>query len=165
MGARTLAIDRAPRSQRQADALLFSATALAGSLAGMELASWIIVHPAVSRLEHVEQVHAEKALYRRFGQVQAPQMAATIALSAAATAATDRPSRTLAGAATGCLAGMLGLTLVGNMPINVAVLRWQEPGDPVRWRQLRRRWDRIHTVRIVLDTTAFGLLVASCLQR
>ena len=147
------------------DALLFSSTVLAGSLAGMELASWAIVHPATSRLEHIEQVHAEKALYRRFGQVQAPQMAATIALSAAATTVTDGPRRTLTMVATGCFAGMLGLTFAGNMPINVAVLRWQEPGDPARWLQLRRRWDRIHTGRITLDTTAFALLVAACLER
>lgn len=146
-------------------ALLFSGTMLAGSLAGMELASWAVVHPAMWRLEHLEQVHAEKALYRRFGQVQAPQTAATIALCAAATGATDGPTRRLAGIATGCFAAMLGLTLAGNMPINVAVLRWQEPGDPARWQQLRRRWDRIHTVRIVLDTTGFGLLVAACVKR
>jgi Domain of unknown function (DUF1772) len=59
---------------------------------------------------------------------------------------------------------MLALTFAGNMPVNVAVLRWQEPGDPDRWRRLRRRWDRIHTVRIALDTTGFALLVAACLS-
>jgi hypothetical protein len=144
--------------------LLFSATLLAGSLAGMELGSWAVVHPAMWRLPHLEQVHAEKALYRRFGLVQAPQMTATIALSAAATAATAGSARTLAGVATGCFAGMLALTFAGNMPVNVAVLRWEEPGDPERWRRLRRRWDRIHTVRIALDTTGFALLVAACLS-
>lgn len=144
--------------------LLFSATLLAGSLAGMELGSWAVVHPAMWRLQHLEQVHAEKALYRRFGLVQAPQMTATIALSAAATAATAGSARTLAGVSTGCFAGMLALTFAGNMPLNVAVLRWQEPGDPDRWRRLRRRWDRIHTARIALDTTGFALLVAACLS-
>ena len=91
-------------------------------------------------------------------------MTATIALSAAATAATAGPARTLAGVATGCFAGMLALTFAGNMPVNVAVLRWEEQGDPDRWRRLRRRWDRIHTVRIALDTTGFALLVAACLS-
>ncbi len=147
------------------DALLFSATVVGGSLAGMELASWAVVHPAMWQLEHIEQVHAEKALYRRFGMVQAPQSAAAVALCAAATAATEGPARTLAGAATGCFAAMLVVTFAGNMPVNVAILRWQEPGDPAGWKQLRRRWDRIHTVRILLDITAFGLLVAASLQR
>ncbi len=153
------------RPSGTSEALLFSGTVLAGSLAGMELASWAIVHPAIRRLEHLEQVHAEKALYRRFGQVQAPQMAATIATGAAAAAAASGPARTLAGAATGCLCAMLALTFAGNMPINLAVLRWEEPGDPARWTALRRRWDRIHTVRILLDTSGFGLLVAACLAR
>ena len=144
--------------------VLFAGTLLAGSLAGMELASWAVVHPAIWRLDHLEQVHAEKALYRRFGQVQAPQMVATIAASVAAAAAASGAAKTLAGAATGCLVGMLALTFAGNMPINLAVLRWEEPGDPARWTALRRRWDRIHTARVLLDTTAFALLVAACLN-
>ena len=147
------------------DGVLFVGTLLAGSLAGMELGSWAVVHPAMWRLEHMEQVHAEKALYRRFGLVQAPQMALTVTLSGIAAGVLHGHPRTLATAATGCFAGMLALTFVGNMPINVAVLRWQEPGDERRWRRLRRRWDRIHTARIVLDTTGFGLLVAACLER
>ena len=145
--------------------LLYSSTVLAGSLAGMELASWAVVHPAIWRLEHLEQVHAEKALYRRFGQVQAPQMTATLALSAAAAAVGTGRARALAGAAASCFTAMLGLTFAGNMPINLAVLRWEEPGDPARWQALRRRWDRIHSARVLLDTTGFGLLVAACFAR
>ena len=147
------------------DLLLLSSTVVTGSLAGMELASWAVVHPAVTRLEHLEEVHAEKSLYRRFGLVQAPQMALAVTLAGLTTAAVDGNARTLAAAATGCLGGMLALTFAGNMPINLAILRWEEPGDPARWRQLRRRWDRIHTVRVALDTTAFVLLVATCLER
>ena len=147
------------------DTLLFSSTTIAGSLAGMELASWAVVHPAIRGLEHLEQVHAEKALYRRFGQVQAPQMAATIVAGAAVVAKGAGPARRLASAATACHAAMLAVTFVGNMPINLAVLRWEEPGDPEQWTELRRRWDRLHTVRILLDTAGFGLLVAACLSR
>jgi len=47
---------------------------------------------------------------------------------------------TLTFAAAGCFAVMLAVTLALNMPINVAVLRWdEEGGDPDRWRRLRRR--------------------------
>ena len=53
---------------------------------------------------------------------------------------------------------MFALTLVANMPLNLRVLRWDEQhGDPAEWRRIRRRWDRIHTVRIVLDSAAFTL--------
>jgi hypothetical protein len=35
------------------------------------------------------------------------------------------------------------MTLARIMPINLAVLRWdEEHGDRDGWRQLRRRWDR-----------------------
>lgn len=60
------------------ETLLLVATLLAGSLAGMELGSRAVVHPALGRLDHLEERHAEKAMYRRFGIVQAPQMAATV---------------------------------------------------------------------------------------
>ena len=47
---------------------------------------------------------------------------------------------------------MLAVTLALNMPINLAVLRWDEElGDRSRWRRLRRRWDRIHTAPVLLD--------------
>ena len=131
----------------------------------MELASWGVVHPAIGRLDHLEQVHAEKALYRRFAQVQAPQMATTVTLGAATAVTSAGLTRTLAAAATGCVSAMLAVTFAGNMPINTAVLGWQEPGDPDHWRALRRRWDRLHTVRVMLDVTAFSLLVAACLNR
>lgn len=147
-----------------ATVLLFLATFLGGSLAGMELCSWAVVHPALGSLAHLEEVHAEKAMYRRFGIVQPPQMALTLVLAGVAGAAGGGAARTLAMLAAACLIGMLALTFAGNMPINLAILRWEEPGDPERWRRLRRRWDRIHTGSIVLDTAAFGLLVAACLE-
>ncbi len=145
--------------------LVFASTFLSGSLAGMEVCSWAVVHPAMRGLDHLEEVHAEKALYRRFGLVQAPQMAATVTLAGLTAGLSGGSVATLAWVATGCLVGMLLLTFAGNMPINIAVLRWEEPGDRGEWRQLRRRWDRIHTLRISLDTAAFALLVAACLLR
>lgn len=122
------------------------------------------MHPAVARLSHIEQVHAEKALYRRFAQIQASQMALTITLTGMTAATSEGVARTLAGVAAGCFGAMLAFTFAGNMPINLAILRWQEPGDPAHWQQLRRRWDRIHTLRILLDTSGFALLLAACLE-
>ena len=57
---------------------------------------------------------------------------------------------------------MLGMTLALNMPINLAIFRWDdERADPERWRRLRRRWDRIHTARVLLDSAGFGLVTAA----
>jgi hypothetical protein len=59
---------------------------------------------------------------------------------------------------------MLAITLTANMPINLRIFRWDEQhGDPDEWRRLRRRWDRIHTVRVVLDTAGFILITLAVL--
>lgn len=48
------------------------------------------------------------------------------------------------------------------MPINLVIFRWDEQrGDLDRWRRLRRRWDRIHTARVVLDSAVFALVAAA----
>jgi len=59
---------------------------------------------------------------------------------------------------------MLAITLVGNMPITVRVLRWDEVGgDPEEWRRIRRRWDRLHTARIALGSAGFILITLGVL--
>ena len=136
------------------------AVILAGLLTGSELTSWGIVHPVLWKLEHQAQLRAEKLTYRRFATVDPFLMTGTVAACFAAVGAFDGgDSSRLALAAGGCFALMLTITLLGNMPINLRVLRWdEERGDPGEWRRLRRRWDRLHTVRIVLDVAGFLLI-------
>ncbi|MDQ3721123.1 MAG: DUF1772 domain-containing protein [Actinomycetota bacterium] len=119
-----------------------------------------MVHPALWRLDHLEQVHAERQVYRRFGMVDPFLMTATIVLCLVAAGALegDRATLTLVGGL--CFAVMLAITLLGNMPINLRIFRWEDEGDVEEWRRLRRRWDRIHSVRIVLDAAGFGLVAA-----
>jgi hypothetical protein len=51
------------------------------------------------------------------------------------------------------------------MPINLRVFRWdEERGDPEEWRRLRRRWDRLHSVRIPLDVAGFVLITLAALH-
>jgi hypothetical protein len=144
------------------EALRYASLVLAGLLAGSELTSRVIVHPVLWRLSHDAQVRAEKLMYRRFGSIDPFLMTATVAVCFAAAAAEHGASATLTFAAAGCFAVMLAMTLALIMPINVAVFRWdEERGDPDRWRQLRRRWDRIHTVRVLLDSAGFALVAAA----
>jgi hypothetical protein len=50
-------------------------------------------------------------------------------------------------------------------PINLRVFGWdEEHGDPSRWRRLRRRWDRLHSARIALDTAGFALITRSAVR-
>jgi Domain of unknown function (DUF1772) len=144
------------------DVLRYASLVLAGLLAGSELTSRLIVHPALWRLPHDAQVKAEKLMYRRFASIDPFLMTATVVACFAAAANEHGGAATLTFAAAGCFAVMLTMTLVLNMPINVAVFRWdEEHGDPERWRRLRRRWDRIHTARVLLDSTGFALIAAT----
>jgi len=142
------------------DAASLVAVLLAGLLAGSELTSRLIVHPTLWKLGHREQVRAEKLMYRRFASIDPFLMSSTVVACFVAAGQLHGDSAALAAAGGGCFAAMLAITLIGNMPINVRVLRWDEQsGDPDEWRRIRRRWDRLHTSRIVLDSAGF-LLVA-----
>ena len=139
--------------------LRFAALVLAGLLTGSELTSRLIVHPALWKLPHDAQVKAEKAMYRRFGSMDPFLMTATVIACYVAAAAEHGTAATLTFAAAGCFTVMLAMTLTLNMPINLAIFRWDEGhGDPGRWRQLRRRWDLIHSGRVLLDSAGFALI-------
>jgi hypothetical protein len=147
------------------DGRSFSAVVLSGVLTGSELTSWGIVHPTLSKLEHREQVHAEKLMYKRFGSIDPFLMTATTATCFVAATGLRGRSATLALTAAGCYTTMLAITLIGNMPINVRVFRWDEHGgDAAEWRRLRRRWDRLHNVRIALDVAGFLLITLAALE-
>lgn len=143
----------------------FTAVLLSGLLTGSELTSWGIVHPTLWKLEHHEQVRAEKLIYRRFGTVDPFLQTATIAacfVAGGGLRGRDSTQALLAGAS---YSAMLAITLVGNMPINLRVFRWDEQqGDPGAWRRLRRRWDRLHRARITLDTAGFVLITLAAVR-
>lgn len=141
------------------DAPSLIAVLLAGLLTGSELTSRAIVHPTLWKLEHREQVRAEKLMYRRFASIDPFLMISTVVACFVAAGALEGESAGLAAAGGGCFAAMVAITLIGNMPINLQVLRWDdERGDPDEWRRLRRRWDRLHTIRTLLDCAGFVLV-------
>ena len=99
-------------------------------------------------------------MYRRFASIDPFLMTATVAACFVAAVSLDGRASALALAGGICFAVMLAFTLAGNMPINLRIFRWdEEGGEPEEWRALRRRWDRLHLVRVVLDVAGF-LLVA-----
>jgi Domain of unknown function (DUF1772) len=65
----------------------------------------------------------------------------------------------LAVAAGDCYVVMLAITQVGNMPMSLRAFGWdEERGDPEQWRALRRRWDGVHSARVVFDSAGFVLI-------
>ena len=139
---------------------------LAGMLTGNEFGGWIGFHPALATLPQPAQLQAERAVTRRFGAIMPFFMTATIVSCVPVFArGSDRRSSTYRAALGGmlCYLTMLGVTFVGNMPINRRVLAASPDAPPTDWNALRRRWDRWHTLRNGLNILGFGLLIASAL--
>lgn len=141
-----------------ADALQLISLLAAAILTGNELGTWAVVHPALHTLSFRDEVRAEQAITRRYGFFMPGLMLVTIVSGFAAAATVDGEARTLLLCAAGCFTAMLAITLIGNVPINVRTLAFED-GDEAQWRRLRRRWDRLHLARILLDLT--GLLLVA----
>jgi len=142
-------------------AVRFVNLVLAGLLAGNEFGTKMALHPALEELSTSERIRAEQAVTRRYGAILPLWMSSTVA-SCVAALALSRGSRGLFPrlAGTACFAGMLLSTLLGNVPINKRTLEIDPDEDGEEFAQLRERWDRLHTLRVVLTVAGFELLVA-----
>ena len=137
---------------------------LTGMLAGNEFGGWMGVHPALGSLSASEHIRAEQAVYRRYGKIMPFFMTSTIASAIPVLALSrDRSSPafrcTFSGMA--CFVTMLLITLAGNVPINRRLLDLPpHEASYEEFLELRKRWDRLHTVRNLLNITGLCL---SCL--
>jgi uncharacterized membrane protein len=149
-----------------AEAILVLSVLLSGLLAGNELATLIAFHPALHRIPLHEQVAAEQALTRRLGLIMPIYMtAALVAAIAAAVALVGEAEFGFALAAAVALGVMLAITLVWNVPLNRQTIEFPPEGGEHAWSDIRRPWERLHAVRVVLDLAAFVCLVASLTAR
>ena len=141
---------------------------LAGVVAGNEVGGKLAVHPAMDGLPFHVRLSAEQALYRRYGRLMPVLMTAAIVSGIPVLSGTpDRSSAgfrlTLGGLA--CLGAMLGVTFLGNMPLNRRILAFPPNGSADAFAALRARWDRLHTARVALDLLGFALLCRGALAR
>ncbi|MGA9777808.1 MAG: DUF1772 domain-containing protein, partial [Verrucomicrobiia bacterium] len=56
---------------------------------------------------------------------------------------------------------MIVYTVLLPVPINNRIARWRPDSLPANWRELRRRWDMLHAIRVGFLVVALILLVAS----
>ena len=63
-----------------------------------------------------------------------------------------------------CFFGMLASTALGNIPINNRVLELSPETDGEELAELRERWDRLHTLRVVLNVAGLALLCLGALR-
>jgi uncharacterized membrane protein len=142
----------------------FANVVLAGMLAGNEFSTWVAVHPSLAKLGPAERIRAEQELTRRFSAIMPLWMGSTV-VSCFLALLSSRGSAgfrsTLLG--TACFAGMLASTRIGNVPINERVLEIDPETDQEEFVELRKRWDRLHTLRVVLNLAGLGFLVSGAL--
>jgi hypothetical protein len=142
----------------------FANVVLAGMLAGNEFGTWVAVHPSLGELSPPERIRAEQELTRRFGEIMPVWMGSTVVscfLALLSSRGSVEFRSTLLG--TACFAGMLASTRIGNVPINERVLEIDPEKDREEFAELRRRWDRLHTLRVVLNVVGLGFLVSGAL--
>jgi hypothetical protein len=132
---------------------------MTGVLTGNEFGGLVGFHPALYELPTEAHARAERAITSRFGKIMPPFMtAAILSFVPVLSLAKDRRSPsyffTLMGML--CYTSMLAVTVAGNMPVNRRMLEMDSgtvSGEVLI--ELRRRWDRFHAVRNILNFLGF----------
>jgi uncharacterized membrane protein len=148
-------------------ALEVAAVVVAGMLTGSEFAVAVFFHPCISRLEDAVHIRAAQPLAKVLGLVMSFWYPFTFLLVLTVTFVAHTARSTpwwLALASTVLLALISLYSLLLPVPINNQVARWQPDSVPPNWRDLRRRWDLLHAIRVAFLTIALILLVASCVS-
>jgi uncharacterized membrane protein len=146
-------------------ALETAAIVVAGTLTGSELAVAVFFHPRISRLEDTVHIQAAQTLAKVFGMVMPFWYALTflLALTLTFVAHTTRSMSWWMALASAALLALISVySVLLPVPINNQVARWQPDTVPANWRDLRRRWDLLHAIRVAFLIIALILLVASC---
>jgi uncharacterized membrane protein len=138
---------------------------LAGLLVGNEVGTKVAVHPSLERLSTPERIRAEQEVTRRYAAIMPFWMSSVIISCLPVLVLSRRTNAFLPTAAgTACIAGMLASTLIGNVPINDRVLEMSPETDGEEFEELRERWDRLHTLRVVLNVTGLAFLCLGALR-
>src|SRR4028119_627505 len=134
---------------------------LTGVLTGNEFGSWAALHPALRELTHQAHMRSEQAVTRRYGKMMPAVMTgALVSFVPVLSLSSDRRSLSFLFGLAGmlCYATMLAITLAGNVPINRRTVELDpDTTSKEEFLELRASWDRLHTVRNVMNLTGFGL--------
>jgi uncharacterized membrane protein len=141
---------------------------LAGLLTGNEFGGFVGFHPALYELPTEAHARAERAITSRFGKIMPPFMTtAILSFVPVLSLVRDRRSPSFYFTLVGmlCYVAMLAVTFAGNMPVNRRMLE-MDPGTTAgeELMELRRRWDRFHTARNVLNLFGFASALVGALS-
>jgi uncharacterized membrane protein len=141
---------------------------LTGVLTGNEFGGFVGFHPALYELPTEAHARAERAITSRLGKIMPPFMiAAVLSFVPVLSLVRDRRSLSFLFTLSGmlCYVAMLAVTFAGNMPVNRRMLEI-DPGavSGEDLLELRRRWDRFHTARNVLNFVGFASTLLGALR-
>ena len=138
---------------------------LTGLLAGEEFVIRYGVRAPVAALERQAHIALRQRLIRRL-RILVPALAAPTILSGLLTTMVDRRDGGIALRGVGLLSlfVLAGVTLLGTVPINSAVLEWDPEAPPADWQAQIRRWEQLDSVRCWAAVFAFALFVVAAVR-
>jgi hypothetical protein len=135
----------------------------AGTLVGNEICIAAFVHPIFYKLPEECHLRAAQPLAKLLGAVMPFWYLAVVALTAAECylARDGNPQALhLLEAAAVIFAVSIAFTLLGPVPTNNRIARIVPEQPPQNWLALRKRWDRLHAIRVAILLVALLLLTA-----
>ena len=138
---------------------------LAGLLVGNEFGTKVAIHPSLERLSLPERIRAEQEVTLRYAAIM-PFWMSSVIISCLPVLVLSRRTNALlpTAAGTACFVGMLASTALGNIPINNRVLEMSPETDGEEVKELRERWDRLHTLRDRLNVAGLAFLYLGALR-
>jgi hypothetical protein len=139
-------------------------TVVAGFMVGNELAVSAFVHPQLCQLE--DQCHAAsaKSLARIYGSIMPFWYALTLVLTIAIAFILHQNRTALLSATIAAIIWslMILFTIARLVPINNQVGQLNLEKLPDGWKDFRKRWDRLHAIRVSFLVIAFICLTLAC---
>lgn len=148
-----------------ADIGLVATLVLVGLLAGNELGTLTVIHPALDSVRYGSGRPAAQAIIARFGRVMPALMPVTIVVTFVTALALDGRASMLLLVAGAALVLMLVVTFAGLMPLNTLQLEAGEETPADEWRGWRQRWLRLHGARVACDLLALVLVAVAAVAR
>lgn len=136
--------------------------AVVGLMVGVELAVAVVVHPVLLRLPVGAALDGRAHEARMLGRAMPVWYVASLLLTAALTIAMWGTSAAVtAGSAAALLVISVVMSATLLVPINNRTATWTADNHPPDWRDVHRRWDRLHYVRVTVLVGAFVLVLAA----
>jgi hypothetical protein len=141
---------------------------VAGTLVGNEICIALFIHPIFYKLEDGCHLRAVQPIAQLLGRVMPFWYFVTLALALAdcylSRNAAPQVLRYLE-FSTALFALSIVFTVVALVPINNKIARFSPDAPPANWLALRKRWDRLHVVRVLVILLALIFLALAVVTR